>query len=371
MTANRKDITPELLQELYINKNMSSYKIGKQLNCYASTINSKLHMFGIKIKKPFRKVDLTKNQLIDLYITKKISTYKIAKLIGCSVKTISNKMKAFKIKGRPISKTPISTERLNYLYKKRGLSLKEIGQIYKMTPSGILKRTKKAKVVMRKSWESNTGVKKPFNGNLEEKAYIIGFRLGDLGIRQSSPKTKMIIVGSNTTKKDQILLMSNLFEKYSKIWVSNPNQKGVMSFSTILHPSFSFLLPKQDGIEKWICKNNKFMTSFVSGYIDAEGSFGVYNNRGKFRVGSYDKNILKQIHQWLLKLNIKSIIELERIKKIGQNRDFWRITINDAPILHKLYKLLRYNLRHKKRLADFDKVEENVLLRLKNGTIHL
>lgn len=306
-----------------------------------------------------------------MYLVQNLSTYKIAKKIGCDPKTVYYWLQKHKIKTRPINKGPISQQMLSNLYVDKKMSLKQIGNLYHMSPSGILKRIRKTTIKTRETWEVNTGIKKPFAGNNNERAYLIGFRIGDLGIRQSSLKTKMILVGSNTTKKDQIQLMTKLFENYSKVWVGNPNKKGVMSFSTILHPSFSFLLPKQDDIERWITKNDKLMTSFVSGYIDAEGSFGVYNNRGKFRLGSYDKNILRLIHLWLLKLKIKSIFELERPKKTGQNQDFWRITINDASTLHKFYNLIYINLRHKKRITDFDKVEENVLLRSKNGTIHL
>ena len=86
-----------------------------------------------------------------------------------------------------------------------------------MSPSGVLKRTRKLNIHLRESWDTNTGIKKPFTGNLVEKAYMIGFRLGDLGICESSPRTKMILVGTNTTKNDQIELVSNLFKKYSSV----------------------------------------------------------------------------------------------------------------------------------------------------------
>lgn len=318
------------------------------------------------------KVDLQdKNKLHKLYIEQKLSTYKIAKKLSCDPKTVYYWLNKHKIKTRSVAKSPISQNVLSNLYTDKHMSLKQIGKIYQMTPSGILKRIKKACIKTRKSWETNTGIKKPFIGNNIEKSYLIGFRIGDLGIRESSPKTKLILVGSNTTKREQISLMSNLFKNYSKVWVSKPNHRGVMSFSTILHPSFLFLLPKYDNIEKWIVQNNKYMTAFVAGYIDAEGSFSVYNKRGKFRVGSYDKNILNQIHQWLSKLDIKSVLKLERLKKTGQNQDFWRITINDAASLYKLYLLIYGELRHTKRKLDFDSVKENILLRSKHGTIHL
>lgn len=314
---------------------------------------------------------ITPTELHNLYINKQLSTYEIADLLNCDPKTVYYWLKKYNIKTRSVKKEPIQKKILIDLYENQKMSLKEIGLKYHMTPSGIFKRTKKYKINLRNSWDINTGIKKPFTGNLEEKAYMIGFRLGDLGVRESSPRTKMILIGTNTTKEEQIELVRNLFKKYSKVWISKPNKIGVMSFSTILHPSFSFLLPKIDTIENWIMANRHTTIAFIAGYIDAEGSFGIYNKRAKFRIGSYDKGILKQIHNWLRQNQIKSIFVLERKRKIGQNKDFWRITINDSKSLHVLYQLLHSSLRHKKRRKDFDKVVKNIFLRVKNGTIRI
>ena len=113
------------------------------------------------------------------------------------------------------------------------------------------------------------------------------------------------------------------------------------------------------------------MAAFVGGYIDAEGSFGIYDKRSRFRLGSYDKEILEQIHTWLKIHKIKSIYILERQKRVGQNNDFWRITINDSKSLAVLHKLVFLYLRHSKRRSDFTKVMENINSRVQNGTIQL
>lgn len=311
------------------------------------------------------------HELEKLYISKRLSTYKIADEFGYNPKTVYNWLKKYHIPTRSIRKPEINKKLLQNLYLAEKMSLKKIGKTYGMTPSGILKRIRKLKIKTRSSWETNTSFKKPFAESDEEKAYMIGFRLGDLGIRQPSRKTMTVLVGTNTTHIDQINLVKWLFQKYSKVWISKPNASGVMSFSTILHPTFSFLVPKKDIIESWIYKNDRFMASFTAGYIDAEGSFGVYNKRAKFRVGSYDKTILKQINSWFKKKEIKSLLRLERKKKIGQNKDFWRITINDAASLGLLYTTLFAKLRHKNRIRDFIIVRKNLLSRFKNGTIRI
>jgi hypothetical protein len=306
-----------------------------------------------------------------LYTKDKLSTYKIADILKCDPKTIRRYLEKYHIKTRSITKPKISEAKLRNLYEDEEMSLFEIGKVYKMTSSGILKRMRKFHIPMRSSWEVNTAEKKVFSGSQGEKAYLIGFRLGDLGVRKSSDKTQMIKICSNTTKKEQVILINNLFKKYAKVWISKPNNTGVISVSTILHPSFSFLLPKSKKVESWIISNNINTAAFAGGYIDAEGSFGIYDNRAKFRLGSYDKEILKQIHGWFIKNNIKSIFVLEREKKTGQNDDFWRITINEAKSLVKLNKIIFPYLRHIKRKADFTKVMENVNMRAQNGTIQL
>lgn len=306
-----------------------------------------------------------------LYTEDKLSTYKIATILQCDPKTIYRYLRKYNIKTRPVNKLPISKNNLLNLYKNKHLSLKQVGILYNMTASGILKRMREFNIPMRDSWETNTGEKLPFNGSLEEKAYMIGFRLGDLGVRQSSNRTQMIKVDSNTTKREQVVLIKSLFKKYSKIWIGEPNKTGTISISTILHPSFSFLLPKNDHIENWIRHDGKIMSAFTAGYLDAEGSFGVYNKRAKFRVGSYDKGILKQINEWFKQNKIKSILELERVKKVGQNNDFWRITVNEAKSLVRLKKIILPHLRHSKRIADFTSILKNINLRAQNGTIQL
>lgn len=364
------NITKSELLKLYITDDLTTKQIGQRYNCYNSTICDYLRRYQIPIKPPKKKYITSKDELKRLYLNDKTSILNIARTFNVSVKTVTERFKDFGITPRKLKSVHINGTTLMSLYKK-GYSLRRIGEMYDVTASTILKKARRNKIPLRSTWETNTGIKKPFKGTFEEKAYIIGFRLGDLGVRQSSSKTKRILVGTNTTKLDQIDLVRNLFYKYSKVWISKPNKIGVMSFSTILHPTFSFLLPKKDNIESWIRINKKFMTAFTAGYTDAEGSFGVYNNRARFRIGSYDKSILKQIHTWITKMGIKSGLKLERKKKLGQNGDFWRITIDEARSLYILYQLLYSKLRHNKRKSDFDKVMKNIFLRSKNGTIQL
>ena len=372
MSVKRIDITRQVLLKLYLEEGLSIYQIANILGCHPATINKKLHGYQIPIKNPINKLNLTRDILERMYIMEKMSKRKIARAIGCSERSITNGMKKFDVKARSIRKTHINKKTLIELYQHKRLSLKGIGNLYGMSPSGILKRMRLFDLPLRDSWETNIiHTKKSFSGSLIEKSYLIGFRIGDLGVRLSSERTKNIRVNSNTTKDDQANLIRGLFSNYSDVWISVPNSRGVISTSTILHPSFSFLLSKKDLVEEWILANKRYMSAFIAGYVDAEGSFGIYNKRARFRLGSYDKNILQEISQWLKKYKIKTNYVLERKKKKGQNQDFWRVIVNDGKSLSILFNLIYDNMKHKKRKADFENVKENLILRSLNGTISI
>lgn len=372
MGLKRIGVTKPELKRLYLSEKLNIYQIAKILCCHPATIGKRLHEYQIPIKRPTEKLLIDEETLENLYVSKKLSIYKIADFLDCSVRSISKKMKKYGIKGRSISKEKISKKTLVRLYHQKRLSLKEIGNLYRMSPSGILKRMRKFNLPVRNSWEVNIiHTKKPFSESSEEKAYLIGFRIGDLGVRLSSKRTNNIRVNSNTTKKEQADLIKGLFSGYSDVWISKPNKRNVISTSTILHPSFAFLLPKHDLVEKWIVANSSYMSAFVAGYVDAEGSFGVYNNRARFRLGSYDKNILKEITRWLIRYDLKTYLKLERKKKEGQNHDFWRLTVNEAGSLLRLFKLIYLDMKHKKRRGDFIKVKENIIARSRSGTISI
>jgi hypothetical protein len=46
-------------------------------------------------------------------------------------------------------------------------------------------------------------------------------------------------------------------------------------------------------------------SAFAAGYIDAEGSFGVYEGRARFKVDSYDEAVHVWLHDWLDAIGIR------------------------------------------------------------------
>jgi len=355
------DIPKKELEKLYIHKKLSTYSITHMYNCNPSVIQKRLKEHKIKIRYPKKKIPLTKSELEELYIKQGLSTYKIAKIYNCGSRTVYGILKRHKIKPRPVRRVHISKEELFDLYTNKKLSFSKIADKFSCSPSIISDKMKSYGITARDLSEATTKYpKKEFSGNLIEKAYLIGFRLGDLNVFKDH---NLITIKSNTTKLEQVELIRTLFGRYGKLQVKE-YEKGIFNIQESLNRSFSFLLPKEDSVKMWILKNKRYFLSFLAGYIDAEGNIGIYSGRARVRIGSYDKHILKAIHKKLLTFEVNNKYHLETIAgKNNQNGDFWRVFINQKESILNLFKLIKPYLKHEKRCKDLKKAEENIILR--------
>jgi transposase-like protein len=361
------EIPKEELEKLYSVQGLSTYKIAKIYSCWATTIQDKLEKAGIEKRQPKKKRFFPKELLEDLYLNKKYSIGRIAKELGTGQGTVLRLLRQYNITTRKMKRYKIQKQELASLYLEQKVPQGKIAKQFGCSQWVIANKLAKFCLPKRNVSEINQIYeRKDFSGDLIEKAYLVGFRLGDLHVRRRSSYS--IIVGSNTTKKAQLDLMCSLFGKYAHVQTSC--SKGVLSFSCILNNSFSFLEPKKDTIEDWIKEDDERFFSFLAGYSDAEGNIGVYGGRAKFRLGTYDKNILSQIHARLNSLGIKTNIGLElpagsRTNGTINNGDFWRISINYKDSLLKLFKRFDPYLKHHKRVHDMKTAKENILQRLK------
>lgn len=274
------------------------------------------------------KIELPKKKLYNLYHLQNKSPYKIGILFRCSFKTITNRLLEY---GIPLKSKSVAQMR----YKKYD-----------------------------------------FSGDLVEKAYLIGFRLGDLSASKITPNAETVVVRLHTTHDVQIALFKELFKKYGKVVSYKSQTNPSTNVNAYLNRSFEFLLPKHDLVEKWIIDNEKYTRSFAAGYIDAEGTFGIYQGRARFKIDSYDKEILLQIHLWLNKNKI--INKLFRAAKMGDyvrygnyyfKKDVWRLNVNEANSLIKFIDLIKLYIKHKKRRIDMEKNIKNIERRKLKGSI--
>jgi len=388
----RKDITPTLLKKLYHKKLLSKKEIAQFLNCNITTVHKKMVKFGIprrsqteatRIAMQKKIIKIPKSKLEDLYLKKELSIHEIAKKLKHDRATIGRELKRHQIRLRTHSETTklaksknkIKKSTLAKLYYKDHLTQKQIARKLGKHPRTIYRWMKEYGLETRSRSELSTRYpKSDFSGDPEEKAYLIGFKKGDL---YAEPASKNLIrVASTSTKIEQIELFRNLFKKYGHIWVGESKEDGNKNFCVRLNHTFNFLLSNQDNIPKWIRENNDYFISFLAGYTDAEGCFYISKkNVASFTLASYDKNILEQIHKQLQKMGIECNpprIKVKRghVKSDGcvYREDHWYFTINKKSSLLVLLELLKPKIKHQKRLKDLKKAEQNIIERNKKSS---
>lgn len=262
---------------------------------------------------------ISKETLKDLYSKQFLSSYQIAKKLSCSQAVIMKKLNIYKIKTRTIQQGKALTK-----------------PIYE---------------------------RKDFTGTKEEKAYLIGFRLGDLYVSKTHPNSPTIRVSSNSTKSDQLDLIRELFSPYGHVKEIGPDKNGATNIRSYLNTTFNFLIQKYPNVPFWILKSKKYLMSFLAGYLDAEGTFAIDNrNHPVFSVKSQDKGIMSDIHKYILpKIGINTRLHFVRpagsiITGVISNKDVFGIYVYNKKDLNKILKELLPLLKHKKRKTDALKV---------------
>jgi predicted DNA-binding protein YlxM (UPF0122 family) len=385
-------IQEEILKNLYLKKKLSMAKIAKKFRCDPGTVRSAMHQYGIKsrtLSEAAEKIIIPKQILKKLYYQNGLPTEQIGKQYGCSHATILNKMKLLRLRRRSRLGTRkpifISKRELKSLYLRKKLSQNQIAKRNKCSICAIQKLLKRYRIKSRTLSEAQMKYPKyDFSENLIEKAYLIGFRLGDLSV---TPAKLQIQASCSTSVPAQTKLIKSLFNKYTKVNINRKRFiKGqlITDIRCLLNKSFDFLLPKQDKIEPWILAEKKLFFAFLAGYVDAEGHIFVrLQQKSKtpiagFQVQSYDKGILNQT--WLKLNKLKIQCPRPRISKpkgyISQNgyankKAMWRLTVNRKAALFLLINSIEPYVKHNKRKKAIRRAKINLIHRLKNKTRRL
>lgn len=241
-----------------------------------------------------------------------LSPYKIGALFGCSFSTITNRMKEYNI---PFKSHSLARERYS---------------------------------------------KKDFSSDPIEKAYMIGFRIGDLNAYKTNKDSSCIVIRCHTTSNYQIKLLKVLFEKYGKVTVSTSGH-----INCHLNETFDFLLNKFNQYKK--INSKRTFLSFFAGYLDAEGYFGINQGKARLKIDSYDKEVLKWISSKLSKYGIRNKCRLLSICKTKRSlgKELWRLNVNFAEDLRDvIIDLLPYS-KHRTRIDQMKNCLENINKRLK------
>ncbi|MBI3576982.1 hypothetical protein HY086_03020 [Candidatus Gottesmanbacteria bacterium] len=327
---------------------------------------------------PAHALDIPKTKLKYLYLKKLWSADAIAKVFHCDHVTILNYLKKYQIprRSRLGTRKPvrISKKTLYRLYHKQRLTQKQIANRFGHSAYGIERWMKIYGIISRSDSEVHTKYrKKNFSGDDIEKAYLIGFRIGDLNVVRVH---ELVQVRCSTTIKNQMLLIKSMFAKYGYVHIWKA-KRGTFEIVVLLNTTFSFLLPKDDKVKSWITTNKRYFLSFLAGYSDAEGSYYLKKPRlniGKtksaaFEIQSYDRNTLLSIHNKLKSYSIENIYTLSRRagqidrRGIKTNKDCWRVVISKKQSLWDFIKLIEPYHKHKNKIQSLQSVKRNLLFR--------
>jgi hypothetical protein len=143
---------------------------------------------------------------------------------------------------------PPDKPELQGLYWDEKQSLSKIGRLYNKYPSQIHRLMKTYSIRMRTTSEAMTRFEKaPFSGNDEERAYLLGFRAGDLYVATHGRCLRATV---SSTHPAMIELMKWLFGKYGRVVKSPKLIRKWMLFEwevyVYLDSSFEFMLGKPE-----------------------------------------------------------------------------------------------------------------------------
>lgn len=317
----RLDLPREDLIHLYVDEKLTCEEVANRFNCASGVIFNRLREYGIKLRSVgIPRLDITTEKLVELYTKEKLSTWKIAEILKCSRFMVHNRLQAFGIT-RDLATSHIIYPRVS------------------------------------------------FSGSKSEKAYLIGFTIGDLRIRKNGEKSKTVKIDCASTKEEQIQLIQNLFSKYGRVWISKPSKANKIQIEVHVDFSFSFLLDPHRYVNENFKTKNLF-ASFLAGFSDAEGSFYISKNQGRFSIGNYNIKLLDMIKRKLESYNIRSTIVCDKNLRINnegykRNNFYYILSVNRKDSLLKLINLIGYKIKHQKRTKDMYLVRENILSRNK------
>jgi hypothetical protein len=252
--------------------------------------------------------------------------------------------------------------------KKRGLTLEAIAEAYGCSAATVSRKMSKFGITARLPWREHYP-RHDFGGNPLEKAYLIGFRLGDLTVRRAELSIEVIMT---TTRQEQVDLMHELFDRYGHVY-EHHRPDGKVFMQVRLDDSFGFLISKEDRVPDWILADEECFFAFFAGYVDAEGSIKV-DQRGfaRFDLNSYDKILLSQAQAKLVKVGVicpplRLDVPAGRCNSRGivSREDYWGFSINKKISLNILFARLNPYLKHRKRCQDLQRAWENVKRRMK------
>lgn len=314
-------------------------------------------------------LDIPKTLLKNLYTRKGLTTYEVAKQLGCSQGAIWNRLREYNIPSRYRQPIQIPKNKLEKWYLVDLLSTWEIEKRYGYSRSTVYRNLVENDIKPRSLAMSHVLYDRmDFAGSKSEKAYLIGFAMGDLRVRRTTPNGNTVHIDCGSTKPSQIKLIKSLFKNYGRVWVSKPNKRGAVQIECFVNLSFNFLLRKRKLADRWIVDNKKYFAAFLAGFTDAEGCVSINKSgRAYYSLGNNNFRLLRQIRSRLIGSGIKVTALINHHNrgnvvwgKYRQNEDYHSIGVHQKFSLLKLFDLIWPYTKHEDKKLAIKKARSNI-----------
>src|SRR5208283_700281 len=231
----------------------------------------------------------------------------------------------------------------------------KIGLRYGKYPSQVQQLMEGYAIRRRSTSEAVTRFQKTaFSGDDEERAYLLGFRAGDLYVATHGRCLRATV---SSTHPSMIELMSQLFRRYGRVVCSPKLIRKRMIFEwevyAYLDSSFEFLLKKPEEPPE------NFM-GFFAGFFDAEGCINIKRQSESrwtivsLELANNNLPLLESCRARLSDLGYHATIPQEPYHRKGEfvgfgryNRDCYRLSLTRRAEVISL--LISLNLRHREK----------------------
>jgi hypothetical protein len=324
--------------------------------------------------------DIPELELVRLYCEDGLSTKDVAIRPGWSESAIRSRLVALGIARRtPWARNAVECDAgdLRRLYLEEGWSLTAIAARYGCSLTTIWRKAQASGIECREGGTGPLYVRSDFSGELAEKAYLVGFRIGDLNVELHG---HTIVVKCTSTRTEQVELFRQLFERYGHVYTDEATlarrQRQSIGMSVALNRTFDFLLPKQDAVPEWVLNGtDEMFFAFFAGYVDAEGYIATYLPRGyktpqaRVEVRTYDGVLLTELAD---ELNVRGIacpsaavrVDAGYVNGRGvrSNGVQWGLAVCSKRSLRILFEKIEPYVRHGKRRRDMMRAWQASLL---------
>lgn len=261
---------------------------------------------------------------------------------------------------------------LRRLYVDQGLSARKLAIRFRCSAQTVMNRCIEIGLplhaVGRARWRYQ---KHKFTGNDADRAYLLGFAIGDLSVHRFSEHGDTIVARCHTTQWDQVDVMRKCFAPFGHVTISQSNH-GYHVSAYLDALSFDFLT-HHHVVPAWVRSNAQW--AFMAGYSDAEGNFIINQGRARMKIDAYDHHVLLWMHRRFMDNGIRSklrrigVRDEIRIDGTRYTADLWRLNVNRASDLARAIRLLLPYALHRKRKRDMRCCLANISVRRRRGSI--